>query len=342
MEEIYYEDIYSSSDRYRKPSSRKKKPQKRGKKWKKVLLILFLLLAFLFAVFLSVFFYTFSSLKTTSITGSNAELGIDPHYKSHGIVNIALFGVDTRDYSDNSGRSDSIMVVSVDKKAGEIKLSSLLRDSRVSIEGHGKDKLAHAYAYGKAPLAIKTINQNFNLDVREYMTMNFEQMADVIDILGGVDLTITENERVATNGIMASTPGVTSPFIASSGTVHLDGQQATCYARIRKLDSDSQRAGRQQVLMETLFDKVMNMNPLAYPSFIKQVLPLIETSLSYGDILGLTPILLKGKPQMITTTVPNDEDNAKGGMINGIWYYQYDLQKASQRLHSFIYGRYET
>lgn len=340
IEEIYSDSKYysHSKKKFNKKVQREDRPKKR---WKRIVIIILLIFAILFASAASLFFYVFSGLKTTSITGNDSVLGIDSGYKSHGVVNIALFGVDTRDYSENTGRSDSIMVASIDKKAGEIKLSSILRDSRVSIDGHGKNKLAHAYAYGKAPLAIKTLNQNYHLDIREYITVNFEQMAEVIDAMGGLDLTITEKERVATNGILASTPGITSPFIESSGTVHLDGQQATTYARIRKLDSDAMRAERQQVVLEALFDKVLAMNVTQYPSFIKKVLPLVETSLSYTDILSLTPILLKGKPQISTTKVPNGEDNAKGGIVDGIWYYQYDLNAASKRLHSFIYGKYE-
>lgn len=336
-------DIYSYSNKKTvgknqyKGSNKKHYKQKSKKKKHPIRRTILIILALVLAVFVGLCIYIFSGLNTSDITTDPSELGIRDGYESHGVENIALFGVDSRDSSD-TGRSDAIMILSVDKWHNSIKISSLLRDSRVKIDGHGYDKLAHAYAYGGPTLAMKTINQNFDLDVQEYITVNFEQLADIIDAVGGIDLTITEEERVATNGILASTPGITTEEIKSSGTVHLNGQQATAYARIRKLDSDSMRASRQQTVLETVFNKIMDLSPLEYPSFIKDMLSLVETSLSYGDILSLAPVMLFGKPEFESTTVPNDEDGAAGQTISGVWYWDYDIDEAAERLHMFIYG----
>lgn len=339
-------DIYSysnkktvSKNQYKGSNKKHYKQNQQTSKKKKhpIRRTILIILALVLAVFVGLCIYIFSGLNTSDITTDPSELGIRDGYESHGVENIALFGVDSRDSSD-TGRSDAIMILSVDRWHNSIKISSLLRDSRVKIDGHGYDKLAHAYAYGGPTLAMKTINQNFDLDVQEYITVNFEQLADIIDAVGGIDLTITEEERVATNGILASTPGITTEEIKSSGTVHLNGQQATAYARIRKLDSDSMRASRQQTVLETVFNKIMDLSPLEYPSFIKDMLSLVETSLSYGDILSLAPVMLFGKPEFESTTVPNDEDDAAGQTISGVWYWDYDIDEAAERLHTFIYG----
>src|SRR5699024_8489086 len=147
------------------------------------------------------------------------------------IFNVALFGVDTRDEDSFSGRSDTIIIASVDKKNNVVKLTSILRDSYVAIEGHKNQKITHAYMYGGAELAIKTINQNFGMNITDYVTVNFAKVAEAIDVLGGVDLEITERERVEVNNI-GDDEDPDFPYIEESGMVHLNGKQAVVYARI--------------------------------------------------------------------------------------------------------------
>lgn len=118
---------------------------------------------------------------------------------SSDIVNIALFGVDQRNNQEQV-RSDSVMILSVDKKHNKIKIISLMRDTYVEIEGYGKTKLTHAYYYGGPQLAVKTINQNFGTNITEFATVNFQQMAAIIDAVGGVEIDISEAERKNANG----------------------------------------------------------------------------------------------------------------------------------------------
>ncbi len=142
------------------------------KTWKKVVLgfggtmcILFMVLA-VYAV------ATLSKLDIDKLDQDPEELGIsnaDEH--SDDIVNIALFGIDTTS-SNFIGRSDAIVILTIDKKHKDVKLSSVMRDAYVEIEGHGTDKINHAYAFGGAQLAVKTLNQNFGLDINEYVSIN--------------------------------------------------------------------------------------------------------------------------------------------------------------------------
>ena len=164
------QDIYSSS----RPVRRKKGSI--GKKIVAVLLVLVVVLA-------GSLVYMLSGLTMTSISKDSGSLGIQSGaFSDSRIVNIALFGLDAREDTD-SGRSDVVMVLSVDKRHHTLKLTSILRDSEVAIEGYGYDKITHAYAYGGPELAIKSINQNFNLDIKNYVTVNFHQMAEIVDAL---------------------------------------------------------------------------------------------------------------------------------------------------------------
>ena len=103
--------------------------------------------------------------------------------KYDGIRNIAVFGVDRRGGNANT-RSDVIMIVTLDNQHKKVKATSLLRDSYVSVEGYGKTKLTHAYSYGGPELAIKTINSNFNMNIRDFVTVDFDSMAKIVDAVG--------------------------------------------------------------------------------------------------------------------------------------------------------------
>ena len=286
------------------------------------------------------FFYYFGGLKTTYLTSDTSQLGIDSQVientEKKDITNIALFGVDSRDH-DDTGRSDAVMIMSVDKIHGKIKLTSIARDTRVYIsDQYSYDKIAHAYAYGGPEMSIKTINQNFNTNIKEYVTVNFDQLATVINSLGGITLTITEEERISANENIAAL-GTGTP-IRQSGTVLLTGEQAVGYARIRKIDSDSMRAQRQRNVLNAIFEKMKGKSSLEYAEFVRQLLPNVETSLDYGDLMGLATIMF-GPVTMEEMAFPNDNSNARGGIFysDGAWYYEYDLDVASQQLHQFIY-----
>ena len=319
-------------------TSSNKKTQKKKSPNKKFFIIT---ACICFIVFLGSFFafrYVLGGLSIRQIDDSAENLGLDADTaqksKDSDITNIALFGIDTRDPDGTSGRSDSIIILSVDQKNNVVKMTSILRDSKVPIDGHGEEKITHAYMYGGPELAIKTINENFHLDIKDYVTVNFSQLADVIDVLGGIDIEITEEERQQIN-ISANAEGLSAPEVTESGMVHLNGAQATAYARIRHIDSDIVRADRQKKVLECMLSKVQSMSVFEYPSLLSTILPMVETSLGYTEIFAFSPMLL-GDITIEETSVPNSEDNAVGG--GNPWVWEYDLEKASERMHEFIYG----
>ncbi|MGG7099035.1 LCP family protein, partial [Clostridium sardiniense] len=163
--------------------------------WKKILLVVCLLLVLFFG---GSFMYIKSLLnKTTKVDINKDNLSINTEVtqkldKDNKVKNIALFGVDSPE--GKNGRSDSIMILTIDDKNNELKLSSIMRDSYVNIKGHGEDKITHAYAFGGPELAVNTLNQNFDLDIEHFITVDFTSLPKIIDEIGGIDLNITEGD----------------------------------------------------------------------------------------------------------------------------------------------------
>ena len=136
--------------------------------------------------------------------------------------NIALFGLDTHYDSFENSRSDCIIIVSINNNTKDVRLLSVYRDTYVDIDGHGLDKITHAYAYGGPALALSTLNKNLDLNITEFVTVNFETVKTIVDEIGGVQITVTSAE--ANSGSI--------PNIHSAGTYNLYGEHALAYSRI--------------------------------------------------------------------------------------------------------------
>jgi LCP family protein required for cell wall assembly len=253
------------------------------------------------------------------------------------IKNIALFGVDTRSTESIEGLSDCIIVLSIDVQNSTVKMTSILRDSRVYIDGYGYNKINAAYSFGGPELAMDTINSNFNLDIEDYVTVNFAGLADIIDALGGVEVEITEEERVCINDIM-DMDDIDGDYLYESGLVTFTGDQATQYARIRSIDSDVGRSGRQRTVISAMLAEIKEMNLPQTIDVIRLGLKTVDTSLSYGELYDLAKLALSSDLKIEDRVIPSEEEAAFGGIIDGIWYYDYDIEVAAEHLHTFIYG----
>ncbi|MCD8356475.1 MAG: LCP family protein [Clostridia bacterium] len=248
------------------------------------------------------------------------------------IKNIAIFGIDSKD--SDKGRSDATMILSIDYEHNKIKLCSIARDTLVYIPDKDVyEKFTHAYAYGGAELAVKTLNTNFNLDITDYVAVNFSEMADIVDMLGGVEVDLSEDE-IKYIGNNASASGLTA-----GSSVTLNGEQAVSYSRIRYLDNDNVRASRQREVLNSIFNKARNMSATQYPGLIRQGLGLCTTSLDYTEILNYAQVLLSDDLTLEQNALPGDDLDAWGGIMSssGAWCYIYDLHDASDKLFTFIY-----
>ncbi|MDR3767023.1 MAG: LCP family protein [Butyricicoccus sp.] len=303
-------------------------------------LLLAVLTVLMITAGLFVYRFLFSYTYDNSLEGlSDADLAVSAKPAS-GITNIALFGVDTR--PDEPTRSDCMMVMSVNADTGTIKLISLMRDSEVEIEGHGTQKLCHAYSYGGPQLAIKTINQIFDLNITDYAEVNFVQMANLIGEVGGVDIDVSEKERVEANKYIKEyyeSFDMEPELIEEAGYQHLNGIQAMTYARIRKggTGDDWGRVERQSVVLEAMFETVQDKSITELVTMMPRLLPYVTTSLKKTEMVSLAKgLFANGRPQIEHSRVPKDGEWKYGGSQEQ--YIVYDLDKAAEDINEYIYG----
>ena len=356
-----FEDLssYSSSKEYNK-----RRKNRRGHTVLKCILGVFCALLIVFGSgLIYIATHLLDDLTTTNITKDPTALGIDPSVTmDDSIKNIALFGLDQRSaYSDDSTRSDVIMVLTVDNKHKKLKITSILRDSYVSIEGENSngvhvdymDKINAAYAEGGYELAIRTLNRNFGLNIMDYVTIDFTDTAAIVDAFGGVEISLTAEEKWEINqnlwNLSQETEGLIkdSDFLAdangqvvdlagaeySDSVELLNGNQAVAYGRIRNIGYDYQRVERQQIVFKALMNRVTQLSFGEYPSLISQLMPYCETSLDLTDAIGMTPILTSDFT-IETISIP-DVDYELDLTDDGSYLY-YDVEQAGHRIDSFI------
>ncbi|MNI44393.1 Regulatory protein MsrR [compost metagenome] len=231
------------------------------------------------------------------------------------------------------------MILSVDNVHNKLKLSSIMRDSYVNIKGHGKDKINHAYAFGGPELSISTINTNFDLNIKEFATVNFDSLPKVVDQLGGIDLNITSGDLKYINSYIGSLNAekkTNAANITSTGPQHVNGIQALAYARIRYDGGDQERTHRHRIIFEALFNTIKSTNKTQYPAILSELLPLVKTSLNSGDILKLATSSVSLSGGLVQDRFPRD-DNGAGQMINGVYYQTFDKAKTVEQMHQFIF-----
>ncbi|MCE9656765.1 MAG: LCP family protein [Clostridium celatum] len=255
------------------------------------------------------------------------------------IKNIALFGIDTDE--NGIGRSDAIMIATLDTEHKKLKITSIMRDSYVDIEGYGKDKLNHAYAYGGAELAMNTLNKNFDLNVEDFATVNFSSLPKIVDQLGGIDLDIDSEEMEFINGYIGdlnNTNGTYSEQITEPGIHHVNGTQAMAYCRIRYTSGDDyKRTERQREVLSQLFNKIMEVPVTSYPSLLAELLPMVKTSLSSSEILELGNEVLKiGTKSIEQERFPID-GYCEGDYIDGVFYLTFDEETTINQMHEYIF-----
>ncbi len=319
------------------------------RKRKKKLTVIISVICIVLSVFMiaagGIYLYVYSLIdnieRVPLETTDREELYISTN-KYDSVKNIALLGIDSRQDND-SGRSDAILVLTIDQENDKIKLTSIARDTNVEIEGHGEDKITHAYAYGKSTLAVKTLNKNFDLEITDYVTINFYEFSRIIDYIGGVEIEVNEKEKNHLNNYvipkLRKQTKIDCESISKTGKQTLSGAQALCYSRIRKIDGDIERGNRQKEVLEAMFARVKDTSITKLPTVAEMVLSECQTSLSASDIMDIGIWAITSSPTMENMSIPNDNIEAKGGIVGGSWKYIYDLDKASEEIQKFILGK---
>lgn len=333
------------SDKGNNENMRRKKTKKKKNKVKLIVFTIFTVLVLFAAGFSAYSWYMLNKFDRHKIDNSDSALGIHEEIANKtselkDVTNIALFGIDNRSEGEH-GRSDSIIILTIDKKHDKIKLSSIMRDSYVNIDGHGKDKINHAYAFGGPQLAIKTINQNYGLNIRDFVTVDFNGLAEIIDALGGLQINIRKDEvQYVNNGILevSNLNKKEYPYIDGPGMLNLNGVQAVSYSRIRSTaGGDFERTDRQRLVLELMFKKIQTAGVTKYPALVNSLSKYVTTSLGSSDMIKIgTEVLTNGITTVEQQRFPLD-GYSTGKTINKVWYLVYNDEVTRKQIYDYIF-----
>lgn len=313
------------------------------KKALKIIGIIFLaIIIIIVTAILTGYFYLnskLSQMKQVNIDENNLSVSTQVEENLTGYRNIALFGVDSRDSDLGKGnRSDCIIIASINNDTKEINLVSVYRDTYVDIDGYGLDKITHAYSYGGPELALKTLNKNLDLNIKEFVTVNFDAVADAVDALGGVDIRIEEDEISAINSAIRNTAkytGFDAEYVENAGMQTLNGVQAVGYSRVRYTEGgDYRRTERMRTVIEAMFKKLKDKSIGEINSFADKILPEVYTNLEPNEVLSLVPNMLSYK---MSESIGWPYKTR--GITTDRWYgVPVTLEENVKQLHKEIFG----
>ena len=327
-----------NKEREEENNMRKKKKMNKGLK----IFLIILLVLVIFILGLGVAGYTFVNGKIGKMQKENIDttaVGINEETKQElkGYRNIALLGIDSR--ADDYGlgnRSDCMIIASINQETNAVKLISVYRDTYVYVTENGTkrlDKITHAYSYGGAQNTLKSLNEAMDLNITEFVTVNFDAVIAAVDSLGGVYIDIDESEIKYVNDYIDATSEssrVKSSHITHSGRQKLDGVQAVSYTRVRyTAGGDYKRPERMRTVVEAMLSKAKTLNVGQLNSFADTILPKIRTNISTSEIWGLIPKLASFK---VTESIGWPYDTK--GITLDRWYgVPVTLQSNVERLH---------
>lgn len=272
--------------------------------------------------------------NTVSVYGKTPIYKVEK--KDPDVENILVLGTDSRDVTVERGRSDAIIIMSYNKKTGSIKMTSILRDALVPIEGHNWNRINAAYSFDGIGLAINTINEIFDLDIQRFVVIDFNGVKDFINKVGGVDIVLTQAEADYFNRT-----GVLSLEV-QAGENHLSGAPALTYMRTRKVDNDFGRTARQRKVIESLAAKILNEKSLPeIYDLTDYAFKLVKTNISLSELTGvITSVATNavGSGLNLESQHVPYSDAYTYKYYNGMAIISFDIDDAARRINEFIYG----
>ena len=245
------------------------------------------------------------------------------------ILNILVIGIDARSNKEIACRADTILVATIDHRNPSVRLTSILRDVDAPIQDHGSQKINGSYAYGGIGLMINTVNEMFDLDIQHYLMLDFYTAKTIIDVLDGVKVDLFPVEAE----IVGVTDGKDNPDNPEMKTYALNGDQALKYSRIRKIDSDFQRTGRQRKLIKAAAEKFLSFSRKEQVLMMNKMIRHVETDLSVKQIGNLYHKNMKPS-EIKQYTVPKDGLYSTNSQN---WKISVDLDRQIPDLHQFIW-----
>lgn len=345
-QEIQYNDINDVyGDLAKEEPRRRKKEKKRHPVRNTIIMILCVTLVGLSCV--GIFGYQkidslLSSFNTEEQLTDNAFINAADLTQYPDQINVLLVGIDARE-SDEASRSDTMMLVTLDNKNKQIKLTSFLRDSFVEIAGKNYwSKLNSAYFYGGIQTLSDTLELNFKVDIQYYALVDFEIFTTIVDSIGGINVDVTEKESYYTY----HSGKVNVPVRIEAGEdILLNGEQALWYSRIRYLDSDFHRTQRQRKVITAIVEKASKMSLTELYSLAEKIIPLVKTNMSSGQIMSLGLAAIKDKVYsypIVQHQIPA-EGTWSDKTIQGVGAsLVMDMAQNQQLLHSFLSEKQET
>ena len=335
-------------DRKKNRRRRRKREQQRVIKWlkglstkKKILLGVGVALIIIFLAAVVFVASKFSKMQENDVKEEEIYINELPEEVGVGYTNIALFGVDSRNGINEKGtRTDCIIIASLNNETKEIKLVSVYRDTLLDITNGSIQKCNAAYAYGTEQQAISMLNMNLDLNITDYVTVDWSAVIDTVDLLGGLEIDVKQEEIAGINEHMISTAEATGNKmtpVTKAGLQTLNGVQATTYCRIRSTaGSDFARTERQRYVIEKMFEKALKSDLKTINNIIDEIFPKIKTSLTLTEILNYAKSFTKytfgettGFPiEKTTGTIPG-----KGSSVIPV-----TLTKNVTLLHEFLFG----
>ena len=320
--------------------SKKKRRKKKRFRWIKFLFEIAVLAALACALFVA---YKFTQITRTDIQEEqlvvNSSIPEDEWNRMRKYTTVAFFGVDSRTGALESGaNSDTIMVCSIDNETKKVQLASVYRDTYLDTTDGEYRKCTEVYSIGGAQQSISMLNKNLDLNITDYVTVNFQALVELVDLFGGVDVNLSEGEVVWLNGYLVEERevlGKECEDVPGPGLQHLNGMQALAYSRIRYIGLDYERTERQRTVLEQVMKKAQNSDLLMLNDIIDTVLPMVSTSLSVTEIWKLVSGTGKytmnetvGFPFEKTTMTVNGSDCV----------IPINLAENVSQLHSYLYG----
>jgi len=283
----YYDDSHSSQ-----PVQKKKKKKSRKHSFLfKILITLVILFAVLFGAY---------SCTALSLINKMNYKESTPHkhsasaLSSGNVTSILLIGTDGRT-TDERGRSDTMILLSLNSKTDKITLTSFMRDCYVDVPGYGMDKLTHAYSYGGAELLMETIENNFSVRIDDYVSVNFTSFASIVDAVDGVEIEISDAEAQEINNILRNEvnelmgDSADADMLSGGGKIHLNGKQALAYARIRYIgNADFERTERQRTVISRIADKLKSFKPSMITDIANNAIPQVTTNMETSQLYLLS------------------------------------------------------
>ena len=308
--------------------------------------VAFILIGLIVTICLSGFGYVYFKLNKMYVKDEAVKNTEEQGTMVEGITNILLVGTDGK-YIEKWNRSDSMMVVTIDSKNKDIRISSIARDTYVDIPGYSTEKLTHAYAYEGIDLLREVFKVNFNLDIDKYIAVNFVSFMDIMDELGGVEVNVEEKDIKEINKYIDACYGYyknkdekDKEYITKSGVQRLNGYQALAFSRIRYTDSAFARDNRHREVAESVYKEFAQKGVETYKKCAEIILNNTKTNISPIEMMNLAYTVLKINDKDIDQFQFPLEEYRNGHIISKQkgWVLEWDKEPNLEAWHKFIFG----